>query len=249
MPQSGWWPASATGRQADAHERRAEVEMALKDKHDTTTAERDPGGGNPGSRYPRRRKSNAGRKPDVTPENWLDIGLRELGRKGPGSLRLDALCKKLGITKGSFYWYFSGRDDFMRKLLQTWEERETLALIEHVEKLGGTPSEKLHKLFLEANSGRVNFRTEQAIRHWGHSEPAIRAMLHKVDHERIEYLRRQLTALTTDAAIAEAQATLLYSLIFGEAMIYRREERDRRRQRQDAAFRAIMRMSAESGDR
>ena len=223
--------------------------MALKDKHDTTTAERDPGGGNPGSRYPRRRKSNAGRKPDVTPENWLDIGLRELGRKGPGSLRLDALCKKLGLTKGSFYWYFSGRDDFMRKLLQTWEERETLALIEHVEKLGGTPSEKLHKLFLEANSGRVNFRTEQAIRPWGHSEPAIRAMLHKVDHERIEYLRRQLTALTTDAAIAEAQATLLYSLIFGEAMIYRREERDRRRQRQDAAFRAIMRMSAESGDR
>lgn len=221
-----------------------EVEIAVKDKRIATVVQTDPGG-----LQPRRRKSNAGRKPDVTPENWLEIGLRELGRKGPGSLRLDALCKKLGITKGSFYWYFSGRADFMSKLLRTWEERETLALIEHVEMLGGTPAEKLRKLFTEANSGRVNFRTEQAIRHWGHSEPAIRDMLHKVDHERIEYLRRQFAALTADAVIVETQATLLYSLIFGEAMIYRREERGRRRQRQDAAFQAVMRMSAAGSDR
>lgn len=198
----------------------------------------------PESTQRRERKSNAGRKPDVTPENWIDTGLKELGRKGPGSLRLDALCKKLGVTKGSFYWYFAGRDEFMHRLLQTWEERETLALIQHVEKQGGTPAEKLCNLFLEANSGRVDFRTEQAIRHWGHSEAAIREMLHKVDHERTDYLRRQFGELSNDADTIEAQSALLYSLIFGEALIYRREGREQRSSRQQAAFRAIMNMSA-----
>lgn len=185
-------------------------------------------------------RRRAGRKADVTREDWVEKGLSELGLKGPGALTLDALCRELGITKGSFYWYFSSRDEFMQCLLEAWEKRDTLALIDYVEEQGGTPLEKLYGLFRAANSGRVDFRIEQAIRHWGHQENSIRQMLHCTDRRRIDYMAGLFRALGSDPALAQTQTRLLYGLIFGEAMIYRREDRPTRQQGQEASFWAVV---------
>lgn len=190
------------------------------------------------------RPRRAGRRPEVTREDWIEAGLVELGRNGAGALRLDTLCRSLGITKGSFYWYFDGREAFMETLLEAWEARDTLALIEQVEARGGTPLDRLQALFREANSGRVDFRIEQAIRQWGNGNPAIRQMLHRVDSRRIAYMRGLFVQLGSEDGLAELQATLLYALIFGEAMIYRRESRDSRATRQQAALAAVLRIAA-----
>lgn len=193
------------------------------------------------NRQPPRR---AGRRPDVTREDWIEAGLTELGRNGAGALRLDTLCRQLGITKGSFYWYFESREAFMQTLLEAWEKRDTLALIEDVEARGGTPRERLRELFRAANAGRVDFRIEQAIRQWGNGNPEIRRMLHRVDDRRIAYMRDLFLQIDGDPARAGLQATLLYAVIFGEAMIFRREARELRMQRQDAAIEAILGISA-----
>lgn len=185
----------------------------------------------------------AGRRPDVTREDWIVAGLTELGRNGAGALRLDTLCRQLGITKGSFYWYFESREAFMQTLLEAWEKRDTLALIEDVELRGGTPRERLRELFRVANTGRVDFRIEQAIRQWGNGNPDIRRMLHRVDDRRIAYMRDLFQQINGDAALAGLQATLLYAVIFGEAMIFRREAREMRTQRQEAALAAILGIS------
>lgn len=200
----------------------------------------EPDAATPPTDAPRRR---AGRKADVTREDWLETGLRELGERGPGALTLDSLCRKLGITKGSFYWYFANRAEFMQQLLEAWERHHTLALIEHVEETGGTPLEKLHHLFRAANAGYVDFRAEQAIRHWGHRDEAIRRMLHTTDRKRIDYTAGLFEALGSDPALARVQSDLLYALIFGEAMTYRREARPQRLERQDAALQAIIGLS------
>lgn len=190
---------------------------------------------------PRRRR--AGRKAEVTREDWIEAGLSELGRNGAGALRLDTLCRALGITKGSFYWYFENREAFLQELVQTWERRDTLALIERVEAIGGSPRDRLRNLFREANSGRVDFRIEQAIRQWGNASPDIRRLLHEADRKRSDYLSGLFRALGADAALADTQARLLYGLIFGEAMIYRRETRAERLARQEAALAAILTLS------
>ena len=185
----------------------------------------------------------AGRRPDVTRDDWIQAGLMELGRNGAGALRLDTLCRRLGITKGSFYWYFEGREAFMQTLLETWEARDTLALIDQVELQGGSALERLQELFRAANSGRVDFRIEQAIRQWGNGNAEIRTMLHRVDDRRIAYMRALFQEVTGDASTANLQATLLYAVIFGEALIFRREARGSRVARQEAALDAILRIA------
>jgi AcrR family transcriptional regulator len=183
-----------------------------------------------------------GRRAEVSREDWIETGLTELGHHGHGALRLDRLCERLKITKGSFYWHFPGREAFMRALLDRWEARDTLALIEHVEAHATGPEAKLRLLFDEANSGRVDFRIEQAIRHWGHSAPEIRPMLHRVDARRIAYLEGLFAELGA-ASRAPDLATLLYGLIFGEAMVYRREPREARGTRRRGALDALLTMA------
>jgi AcrR family transcriptional regulator len=185
-------------------------------------------------------KARRGRRAEVSRDAWIAAGLTELGRHGEGALRLEQLCARLGITKGSFYWHFNGRDDLVQAMLETWERRDTLALIELVEAEGGGPGEKLRALFRAANSGRVDFAVEQAIRHLGLSSHPVRQMLLRVDARRLEYLADLFAALGQDTARAEALASLYYGLVFGEAMTFRREDRTLREARQAAALETVI---------
>ena len=35
-------------------------------------------------------------------------------------IRIDDLVKRMGVTKGSFYWHFKDRSDFLSQLLDYW---------------------------------------------------------------------------------------------------------------------------------
>lgn len=63
------------------------------------------------------RRTREGR---LTREEWLAKALEVLARKGVAGMRIDALSKALGVTKGSFYWHFKNRDDFTKNLLDYW---------------------------------------------------------------------------------------------------------------------------------
>ncbi|MCL4187446.1 MAG: TetR/AcrR family transcriptional regulator [Rhodobacteraceae bacterium] len=180
------------------------------------------------------RRGEAGR------DRWLETGLAELGRGGPAALRLEALCRRAGLTKGSFYWHFESRAAFLEALLQAWEARDTGALIDIVEAEGGPPAARLARLVELANARRVDFATEQAIRHWGRSDAAVRARLLRVDARRLDYMAGLFVALGDGAEVARGKAGLLYPLILGEGVVYRREPRAEREARRRAAFAAVL---------
>ncbi|MBT3988950.1 MAG: TetR/AcrR family transcriptional regulator [Rhodospirillaceae bacterium] len=179
-------------------------------------------------------------KERLSKEQWSALGLKVLGQKGVGALRIDELCQKLKVTKGSFYWHFKGRAIFLSAILDYWKKIATLDIIERIEIQGGSAKEKISTLFEEANSGVVDFSAEQAIRHWARSnKPAARAVL-DVDEKRINFLVEQFKALKLNKLEAETRAHLLYSLIISEGVIYQREKPANRRQRLRRSFAAIV---------
>ena len=62
----------------------------------------------------------AGRRLSV--DDWIQAGFAILADGGPNALRVDRLCERLGVTKGSFYWHFADlaayRDALCRRLGQ-----------------------------------------------------------------------------------------------------------------------------------
>ena len=172
--------------------------------------------------------------------DWIILGIQMLGESGVGEIRIEKLCERLKLTKGSFYWHFKSRADFILQVLQYWEKKETRLIINRVETRGGSAIQMLEHLFEEVNSGQVNFSAELAIRHWARNDKTVAISVQTVDSKRIEFLETLFKLLNCNRPKQRLLSTLLYSLIFGEAMIHRTEEKGNRLLRQRSSFDQII---------
>jgi len=63
-------------------------------------------------------------KKKLTAEDWLDVALQVVAEDGVTALAVEPLSKRLGISKGSFYWHFKNRRALLLDLLEFWEKIE-----------------------------------------------------------------------------------------------------------------------------
>lgn len=133
---------------------------------------------------------------------WLEQGLLTLAEKGPQHVKIDLLCLKLGVTKGSFYHHFSHHAGFVTALLDHWESTHTRELIEAVAgvEMPRDRAERLSQLVFSKD-----MRPEVAMRAWGKSNPEVAARVNAVDAQRLEYL----TQMANSMGATPTQATLL----------------------------------------
>jgi AcrR family transcriptional regulator len=147
---------------------------------------------------------------------WVDEGLRALAGGGPEAVRIEALARALGVTKGGFYWHFDDRPALLDEMLDTWEEIAVDHAIEHVEAGGGDSRAKLRRLFdLASALGADLLRVELAVRDWARRDAAVGDRLRRVDNRRMVYLRSLFGELGADEDEAEARSVLAFSLFIG----------------------------------
>ena len=134
------------------------------------------------------------------PARWVEEGLRALAVGGPDAVRIEPLAQALGVTKGGFYGYFSGRRALLEEMLDTWERTLIDEVIERVEEEGGDARTRLRRLFALASSlpgGRL--RVELAIRDWARRDKAVAKRLKRVDNRRMEFMRALFADFCRDA--------------------------------------------------
>jgi len=68
------------------------------------------------------------RRPRLTRDDWLAAGLAALCEAGPGALGAEPLARRLGTTKGSFYWHFADVPAYSEALLARWQAAAEAAL-------------------------------------------------------------------------------------------------------------------------
>ena len=54
--------------------------------------------------------------------DWITAGLELLADDGIGGVKIQRLCERLGVTKGSFYWHFTDLDAFLGAMAKHWED-------------------------------------------------------------------------------------------------------------------------------
>ena len=101
-------------------------------------------------------------------EDWIYAGLEALARNGPLALRVEAVARALGVSKGSFYWHFRDRNAWRDALLAFWEYRAFAALVRP-----GGPSRPPLPQGLDV-----------ALRDWGRQDVAVALCLQRVAVER-----------------------------------------------------------------
>jgi AcrR family transcriptional regulator len=148
-------------------------------------------------------------------EDWIAAGWRALSQGGPAAVRIEALGRDLGATKGSCYGYFADRAALLGAMLAQWRERSGGALIARVEAQKGTPQQRLWAL-IETVIREGARSPEPALRGWGRGDPAIREALETLDRQRLGYLEGLFRAMGFPAADAGARARLCYLSLVAE---------------------------------
>jgi AcrR family transcriptional regulator len=150
-----------------------------------------------------------------TPRNgWIDEGLRALAAGGPDAVRVEALARTLGVTKGGFYGHFSDRSALLAEMLDSWERMSTREVIERVEREGGDARVKLRKAGALTFS-RTLLPIDLAVRDWARRDPAVAKRLRRVDNQRMQYLRELFGTFCSDEDDIEARSMLAFSLLIG----------------------------------
>ncbi|HVO54869.1 MAG TPA: TetR/AcrR family transcriptional regulator [Solirubrobacterales bacterium] len=150
---------------------------------------------------------------------WIEAALAALAEGGPEAVRVEALAKRLGVSKGGFYWHFDDRAALLSEALDAWEKGMTEDVIATVEAGSEDPEGKLRLLFQLASAARGSFAVELALRDVSRRDRDVAKRLRRVDRRRLDYLRSLFSGICADEDDADARAMLAYSLFVGSYFV------------------------------
>ena len=152
---------------------------------------------------------------------WLKIGIKTLDTQGWRALKISELCLQLGVTKGSFYHWFSSKRDYDFQVLAYWKLRYTQGFIEQAE-TGRDSREKLALLGEQCISGAIQGnRLEFEINAWSFQDDEVKDYVISVYKQRHQYLIKLLEDIYDDPIQVKKHGLILYSLVVGVDLFYR----------------------------
>lgn len=121
-------------------------------------------------------------------DEWLALALDALAAEGSAVLTIGGLAERLGVSRGSFYWHFTDRTDFVRQLAQYWADVYTTLVPERIGRVGGSAEDRLLAL-MELLAREDLGRYDIPIRAWANNEPEAARIVRQVDRIRLDLLR------------------------------------------------------------
>ncbi|MGE0353705.1 MAG: TetR/AcrR family transcriptional regulator [Gemmatimonadales bacterium] len=162
------------------------------------------------------------------PSDWIRAATAAMRKGGVEAIRVEALARDLGVTKGSFYWHFRDRKALLEGLLRSWEE-ETHWLIREAAR-ADTPRDRFRRFF-ELATGSA-YPPDFAIFAWARTSRAVAARVQAVEEVRIGFFAKQFRSAGFPAKEARRRAAVGYAATLGFL------ERNHRTQGTAGSFRA-----------
>lgn len=144
--------------------------------------------------------------------DWELAALEAIAEQGVSGAAVEPLARRLGVTKGSFYWHFPTREALLKAALERWEGAD------EGDFLGGEPiadpRERLRALFRltgrDLPSHAVYSALLRALDH-----PIVQPVMSRVSQKRIDFLTATYTQLGLDPVVASFRARLTYAAYAG----------------------------------
>lgn len=148
----------------------------------------------------------------ATREAYFQTGLQVLADLGYGGLKLAEVCRRLGVTTGSFYHYFESWPAYTRQLIGHWLAESTA---ERVDQLRAEPDPRRRIDAIIDVGLNLPHGAEAAIRVWSAIDPQVRVVQEEVDRQRYEILRDSAMELLDDDRQAQLFANWAIYLLVG----------------------------------
>ncbi|MBT0958308.1 TetR/AcrR family transcriptional regulator [Alphaproteobacteria bacterium KMM 3653] len=152
----------------------------------------------------------------ATREDWLNAAQGALVREGVDTVKVLALASELGVSRSSFYWYFTNRDELLAALLDHWEERNTRSITSQCGLEAGCINEAACNFFrCFIDPGLFDRGLDFAVRAWARQDAEVRARVDAADQARLAALEAMFMRHGCGAVEADWRARMIYFMQLG----------------------------------
>jgi AcrR family transcriptional regulator len=149
----------------------------------------------------------------LTADDWANEALEQIAEQGVASVAVEPLARRLGVTKGSFYWHFPSRDALLQAALERWEAAEQEAVFGSLEQVTD-PRERLRALFrLVAHEAKSHIIYSELLKALDH--PMVSPVIGRVSQRRMDYLTASFRQAGLGRTEAQHRARLAYAAYVG----------------------------------
>lgn len=151
----------------------------------------------------------------LSARDWTAAAVEVLAAGGVAAVAVEPIAARLGTTKGSFYWHFTGRDALLEAALAQWERADTEDVIALIETEPDPPS-RLRKLLAVAIGG--NDSVELALQPSA-DHALVAPVLARVTERRLAYLTALFAEIGFPPVEARHRSQLAYTAYLGHAQL------------------------------
>jgi AcrR family transcriptional regulator len=162
-------------------------------------------------------------------EVWLEAARRALIEEGTAGVEVNKLAKRLGVTRGGFYWFFQGREQLLDELLSLWAETGTV-LFERILKSHDRDGMREYRALIDLWIEEKDYdpRWDAAVRDWARTSEPVRKAVEFVDQKRIAVLEQIFLDLGYRGQEAHVRSRITYYHQVGYYAMGVRESRKKR---------------------
>jgi AcrR family transcriptional regulator len=153
----------------------------------------------------------AGRR--LTADDWIDAGFAVLADGGPNALRVDAVCERLNVTKGSFYWHFTDMPAYRGALVEAWGSLQDRNRRPFENMPDVDPRERL-AVMMRTLIAPQHWALERAMRVWALTDAAVLAAVQRSDGRVLKAVRQAFV----DFGFEPDDATLRSLVVFASGI-------------------------------
>lgn len=157
-------------------------------------------------------------KPRLNAQDWARAALEAIAEQGVSAVAVEAIARRLGVTKGSFYWHFRNRDALLAAALALWDE-EDLRTFERSLNVIRDPHDKLRALFRRTRE-EISSHVLFCALFMAVDQRPVADVMQRVSERRIAFLRDGFEALGLSPAEALHRARLTFMSYVGFLQYY-----------------------------
>lgn len=146
-----------------------------------------------------------------SPDLWLEAAQAALLRGGVDAVKVQPLAEQLGLSRTSFYWFFTDREELLTALLARWQDRNTGNLVRQCEAYAETVAEAmLNVIDCWLDPALFDARFEFAVRSWSMQSAGVLEQVRAADDRRLAALTAMLVRFGAEPGLADVRARTTY---------------------------------------
>lgn len=149
----------------------------------------------------------------LSASDWQQAALDALSEGGLQNIAIEMIAKRLGVTKGSFYWHFDSRDALIQAALELWESQEQEQVFGRLDALPDAQARLTALVSLVASELKAHKIYSELLKAIDH--PLVKPVLERVSKRRIDYLTASFRQAGLPRKQALNRALLVYASYVG----------------------------------